>query len=143
MIVIDCVVKDALQAYETYATVFETKLKESSKNLPKSAFNEVIFELEEMQFHLFDANPKMGWQTPDPNGTQPLWFNLVVRDAEALYQRAINAGFEVIVPLTEDKELGVLNGVVRDPFHYSWVIEQNLQAINFKTRRQILNKRLQ
>lgn len=143
MLIIDCVVKDAIKAYQTYATVFETRLIESSKNLSNLSFNEVIFEIEDMQFHLFDANPQMGWQVPDSNAVQSMWFNIVVNDANALFERAISAEFEVVVPLMKDEELGIWNGVVKDPFHYSWVIEQNIQDVDFSTRRQILNKRIQ
>ncbi|ATF41255.1 hypothetical protein G9401_01880 [Weissella paramesenteroides] len=143
MLIIDCVVKDAIKVYQTYATVFETRLIESSKNLPNLSFNEVIFEIEDMQFHLFDANPQMGWQVPDPNAVQSMWFNIVVNDAHALFERAISAGFEVVVPLMKDEELGIWNSVVKDPFNYSWVIEQNIHEVDFSTRRQILNKRIQ
>lgn len=143
MLIIDCVVKDAIKVYQTYATVFETRLIESSKNLPNLSFNEVIFEIEDMQFHLFDANPQMGWQVPDPNAVQSMWFNIVVNDAHALFERAISAGFEVVVPLMKDEELGIWNSVVKDPSNYSWVIEQNIHEVDFSTRRQILNKRIQ
>lgn len=143
MLIIDCVVKDAIKVYQTYANVFETRLIESSKNLPNLSFNEVIFEIEDMQFHLFDANPQMGWQVPDPNAVQSMWFNIVVNDAHALFERAISAGFEVVVPLMKDEELGIWNSVVKDPFNYSWVIEQNILEVDFSTRRQILNKRIQ
>ncbi len=143
MLIIDCVVKDAIKAYQTYATVFKTRLIESSKNLPNQSFNEVIFEIENMQFHLFDANPQMGWYVSDSNAVQSMWFNIVVNDANALFERAINAGFEMVVPLMKDEELGIWNGVVKDLFNYSWVIEQNIQDVDFSTRRQILNKRIQ
>lgn len=143
MLIIDCVVKDAIKVYQTYATVFETRLIESSKNLPNLSFNEVIFEIEDMQFHLFDANPQMGWYVSDSNAVQSMWFNIVVNDAHALFERAISAGFEVVVPLMKDEELGIWNSVVKDPFNYSWVIEQNIHEVDFSTRRQILNKRIQ
>lgn len=143
MLIIDCVVKDAIKAYQTYATVFETRLIESSKNLPNLSFNEAIFEIEDMQLHLFDANPQMGWQVPDSNAAQFMWFNIVVNDANELFERAINAGFEMVVPLMKDEELGIWNSVVKDPFNYSWVIEQNIHEVDFSKRRQILNKRIQ
>lgn len=143
MLIIDCVVKDAIKAYQTYATVFETRLIESSKNLSNLSFNEVIFEIEDMQFHLFDANPQMGWQVPYPNAIQSMWFNIVINDANALFERAINAGFEMVVLLMKDEELGIWNGVVKDPFNYSWVIEQKIHKVDFSKHRQILNKRIQ
>lgn len=143
MLIVDGVVENALQAYQTYAAVFDTKLINSSEDLPKLEFNEVIFEIEQVRFHLFDANSKMGWEIPASNSAQPLWFNIVTDDAATLYQRAVKAGFKEIVPLKKDEELGILNGVVRDPFHYSWVIEQNFQKTDFSARRQILGKRIQ
>lgn len=103
----------------------------------------MIFEIEDMQFHLFDANPQMGWQVPDSNAAQSMWFNIVVNNANELFEPAINAGFEMVVPLMKDEELGIWNGVVKDPFSYSWVIEQNIREADFSKRRQILNKRIQ
>ena len=48
-----------------------------------------------------------------------------------------------LVDRMKDEELGIWNGVVKDLFNYSWVIEQNIHEVDFSKRRQILNKRIQ
>jgi PhnB protein len=134
MLEIDMVVPKALAAFALYQHVFGATVLEKSTD-------EVICMLQGTRFHLFDENPVVGWQAPSKDTSQSSWFNVITDDAEALFARGTEANFETIVPLRAEEALGVKNAVVRDPFGYSWVIEQILRKISFEERCKILAER--
>ncbi len=142
MLGIDAVVSDALAASECYQKVFGAEVLKQTNPSLNPLFNEVVIAIYGVQFHLFDEFQKVGWIAPT-NQNYPSWFNLVVENATELYGRTLDEGFEIVVPLSEDKQLGVLNAVVKDSFGYTWVIEQIVREISFAERCEILASRFE
>lgn len=118
---IDFVVDDSLAAFETYRTVFGAVALE--KTAYEKGLNEVVFTIFDSRFHMLDENPEYQLFAPG-KGQCSVWFNLVVEDIQAVYDRAAAAGFAEIQPVTEYQELGMRNAMQKDPFGYIWMLHQ-------------------
>ena len=67
--------------------------------------------------------------TPKSLGGTPVTIHLQVTDVEAAFQRAVEAGAEVVAPL-EDQFWGDRYGVVRDPFGHVWSLGQPMREVS-------------
>jgi PhnB protein len=67
---------------------------------------------------LSDEFPEMGFKAPQPGGVT---LHLQVDDADAWWQRALDAGAEPIMPLA-DQFWGDRYGQLKDPFGVLWAI---------------------
>lgn len=76
---------------------------------------------------LADNFPDMGAQTPASPGIKVV-LNLYVNDADAVFDRAVKAGAEVIMPLA-DMFWGDRYGQVRDPFGHIWAIATHKEDV--------------
>ncbi|MGA2675164.1 MAG: VOC family protein, partial [Terracidiphilus sp.] len=61
--------------------------------------------------------------TPETLGGSPVTFHLVVKDADAVWAKALAAGAVVTMPLA-DQFWGDRYGQLRDPFGHNWSIGQ-------------------
>lgn len=68
--------------------------------------------------------------TPIAFGGTPVTIHLTVTDVEAWFQRAVDAGAEVVFPL-EDQFWGDRYGVVQDPFGHRWSLGQPVREVSF------------
>lgn len=69
--------------------------------------------------------------TPQALGGTPITLHLQVPDVEASFQRAVEAGAEVVAPL-EDQFWGDRYGVVRDPFGHQWSLGQSVREVSME-----------
>jgi len=70
---------------------------------------------------LVDENPSFGLLSPKALGGTPVTIHLVVEDADAAAQRAVQAGATLKMPV-QDMFWGDRYGVVEDPFGHQWSI---------------------
>ena len=80
-------------------------------------------ELEIGDSRLFLTDVPLAPETVVPNDddTSPVWLYLYVTDPDALFDRAVAAGADVVT-LVSDQPWGDRYGCVRDPFGYRWGI---------------------
>lgn len=72
--------------------------------------------------------------TPSVDSTSPVWLYLYVSSPDALFDRAVAAGAEVVTPMG-DQKWGDHYGCVSDPFGYRWGIasrRENLTPVQIK-----------
>lgn len=69
--------------------------------------------------------------TPKALGGTPVTIHLQVPDVEHAFQRALDAGAVVVVPL-EDQFWGDRYGVVRDPFGHHWSLGQPVREVSME-----------
>lgn len=69
--------------------------------------------------------------TPRSLGGTPVTIHLQVPDVEAAFQRAVDAGATVVVPL-QDQFWGDRYGVVRDPFGHQWSLGQPVREVSME-----------
>jgi len=67
--------------------------------------------------------------TPTALGGTPVTIHLTVTDVDTKFQKALDAGATVLVPL-EDQFWGDRYGVVRDPFGHQWSLGQPVRRVS-------------
>lgn len=70
---------------------------------------------------LCDEFPQMGAVSPQALNGTPTSFYLYVEDVDAVFNRAVECGAKVLLPV-EDKFYGDRNGSLEDPFGHKWAI---------------------
>jgi uncharacterized glyoxalase superfamily protein PhnB len=78
--------------------------------------------------HIMMNDEVMGSRSAQTIGGSPISFYLYVEDAEAAFQRAISAGGEQIMPVTE-MFWGDRMGSFKDPFGYHWTIATRVKEV--------------
>ena len=78
--------------------------------------------------HLADEFPEMDVLAPPSIGGTPVVLALEVRDAEAVFARAIAAGATVRQPLA-DMFWGDRHGQLDDPFGHRWNVSQHVRDV--------------
>ena len=79
---------------------------------------------------LSDEFPEMcGTRSPKTLGGTPVGIYLYVEDADAVVQRAVNAGATVVMPLT-DMFWGDRFGTILDPFGHQWSIATHVEDVS-------------
>jgi PhnB protein len=76
-----------------------------------------------------DFSSQMGGtsETPEALGGSPVTFHLQVDNADSAWQKAVDAGAEITMPLA-DQFWGDRYGQLRDPFGHKWSIGQTKTA---------------
>ena len=84
---------------------------------------------------LADEFPEMGGHAPESLGGTPVSLHLYVEDADAVIQRAVNAGATVIQsPL--DAFWGDRYGRIKDPFGHEWSVATHIEDVSEEEMRQ-------
>lgn len=75
-----------------------------------------------------DEFPEMGGKSPQTLGGTPTSFHLYVKDADASYARAVEAGATSIMPVAE-AFWGDRFGMVADPFGHTWAFATHVKDL--------------
>lgn len=137
---IDIIIENSLEALKLYKKVFEAEELEVTNY--EKGLNEVVFTIQNTRFHMLDENKEYGLIAPKKDSPTFVWFNLIVKDIEEIFNKAINEGFEVLQPLQEIKEFGVINTILLDPFGYQWMMHEVKKEISFEERKKIMEKHM-
>ena len=78
---------------------------------------------------LNDEWPDYGAIGPKKIGNTAVTIHLYTEDVDALWQRAIDAGFEVHMPLA-DQPWGDRYGNLKDPFGHSWSVATHIEEVS-------------
>lgn len=79
---------------------------------------------------LSEENHDWGNVSPKTIGGNPLSFSLYVKDVDTAFQKAIDAGATVKMPI-KDEFYGDRIGQVEDPFGYKWMIATHKEDVSF------------
>jgi uncharacterized glyoxalase superfamily protein PhnB len=135
---IDMVVPDSLGAFNLYQKVFNAEKIEATSYT--KGHNEAVFTIYGARFHVLDENPECGLAAPKDSSPMPMWCNIIVEDIARTCGKATEAGFTTIQPVTEMKQMGVINAVLKDPFGYVWMLHQIVREISFEERCKIMEQ---
>jgi PhnB protein len=86
-------------------------------------------QVEGARIMLADEFPQMGVVGPQSLGGSPVCFLLYVKDADALFERAIAAGAKSLQPL-KNQFYGDRAGTVADPFGHLWTIATHVEDVS-------------
>jgi len=84
--------------------------------------------LGDSRFFVVDEFPSAEW-SPQSLGGSAVTLHLYVEDVDALFDRAVTAGAEVLLPVG-DQFWGDRYGMVRDPFGHRWSIASRLEDLS-------------
>lgn len=122
------VVRDAAQAIDFYKRAFGA-LEVSRMAGPDGKIMHAEIRLGDSVVMLGEENEQWGTKSPLLTNGNPGSLHIYVDDADAAFQRAINAGATVRYPL-EDAFWGDRYGKVTDPFGHEWGIATHVKDLS-------------
>src|SRR6478609_813117 len=89
--------------------------------LPNGLIAHAEIMIEGSMVMMAEENKEWGTQSPQTLGGNPMSFGLYVKDADASFKKAVDAGAKVNMPM-DDMFYGDRVGQVEDPFGFKWMI---------------------
>jgi len=129
------VVNDAAAAIEFYRRAFGAV--ELSRAIAPDGVKvwHADLRIGDSRLMLNDAFPEQGSHGPDPEkGAVGFSIWLYVEDVDAVFQRAVDAGATVQMPVS-DQFWGDRFGGLRDPFGHSWAIATRVEDVSAEESR--------
>jgi PhnB protein len=77
---------------------------------------------------LADESPEMDARSPRTVGGTPVSLHVYVEDADATFERAVEAGAKTLQPV-EDKFYGDRSGSFEDPFGHRWHVATHVEDV--------------
>lgn len=121
-------VRGCSEAIEFYKKAFGAKEK-LRLVMPNGKIGHAEIEIEGSTLMLADENPEWGTKSPQTLGGNPMTFGLYVEDVDKSFQKAVDAGASVIMPV-KDEFYGDRVGQVLDPFGYKWMITTHKEDVS-------------
>lgn len=121
-------VRNTGEAIEFYRRAFEAKEKFRLTE-PSGRIGHAELDFGGTTLMLCDEFPEYGIRAPQPPNGPGVRIHLHVADADALTQRAADAGGTVIMKPT-DQFYGERSSRVRDPFGHEWLLGHNIEEMS-------------
>lgn len=86
-----------------------------------------VLAIGDAEFGVVDETPRAGNLSPETLGGTSVRISLHVEDPDAVAQRAVDAGAELIFPV-EDQPYGMRQGRLRDPFGHHWLVGRSIAS---------------
>jgi PhnB protein len=121
------VVRDAARAVEWYKQALGAE-ERGRVPLPGGKLMSVELWFGDSAVMVADEFPEMGVVSPQTVGGTSTVLNLYTEDVDALWQRAVDAGAEVLHPL-QDAFWGDRHGQLTDPYGHRWGLAEHLRDV--------------
>jgi len=122
------VVRDAARAAEWYARALGAEERDRLP-VPGGKLLHVELRFGDSAVMMADEFPEMGVLSPQSIGGTPIVLGLFTDDVDALWQRAVDVGAEVLHPL-QDQFWGDRQGQLADPFGHRWNLTQHVRDVS-------------
>jgi PhnB protein len=116
--------RGAARASDWYQEAFGAR--ETSRSTAPNGKIVALLAIGDAEFGVVDETPEVGNLSPETLDGTSVRISLRVADPDAVAQRAIDAGAELVFPV-EDQPYGMRQGRVRDPFGHHWLIGRPLE----------------
>lgn len=134
-------VKRAAEAVEFYEKAFGAKEKFRLVE-PSGRIGHAELDFGKTTLMLSEEFPEYGIHGPETVGGTTMCMHLHVDDADALIQRAIDAGATLVRP-AKDQFYGERSGTVRDPFGHEWLIGHEVEKVSVEEMQRRYTEMLQ
>jgi uncharacterized glyoxalase superfamily protein PhnB len=124
-------VKGASRAIEFYKNAFGAKEKTRMPG-PDGSIMHASLQIGDSMLMLNDEFPQMGAKSPSSLNGSPVTVHLYVKNADAVYNKAVAAGAKVIMPM-QNQFWGDRYGVLVDPFGHMWSIASRIEIVTPKS----------
>ena len=121
------VVRDAARAAEWYGSAFGADERDRLP-LPGGKLMYVELWFGDSAVMVADEFPEAGVVSPQSIGGTPVVLHMFTDEVDALWERALGAGAEVLHPLT-DQFWGDRQGQLTDPFGHRWGLAQHVRDV--------------
>ena len=115
--------RGAARASEWYQGAFGAR--ETSRSVSPDGRVVALLEIGDAQFGVVDEATAVGNLSPETLGGTSVRISLQVADPDAVAQRAVDHGAELLFPV-EDQPYGMRQGRIQDPFGHHWLIGRPL-----------------
>ena len=115
--------RGAARASEWYQQAFGAN--ETSRSVSPDGRIVAMLEIGDAQFGVVDEATAVGNLSPETLGGTSVRVMLHVADPDAVAQRAVDHGAELLFPV-EDQPYGMRQGRIRDPYGHHWLIGRPL-----------------
>lgn len=121
-------VKQAADAIEFYRRAFGAK-ERMRVAAPDGKVGHAELEIGDSVIMLADEYPDMDFRSPDSSGGASVTLHLYVRDVDASFRKATEAGAKPLRQV-KDQFYGDRSGTVRDPFGHVWHIATHKEDLS-------------
>src|SRR5215216_2926051 len=127
-ITVHLVCRDAARAADWYAQALGAE-EQGRVPVPDGRFMQIALRFGDSTVMIADEFPEMGVVSPLAVGGVYSTLSLHTGDVDALWQRAVGAGAEVLQPLQE-MFWGDRHGEIIDPFGHKWALAQHVRDVS-------------
>ncbi len=120
--------QNALEAVDFYHKAFGAESL-GVHQMPDGRVMHATLQINGVTFFVVDEFPEQGGKSPKSLGGTPVMLYLHVPDCDTVFQRAVDAGCEVLMPL-EDQFWGDRYGLVSDPYGHQWEIATTMREVS-------------
>lgn len=120
-------VHDAAKAIEFYKAAFGATERYRLADSASGRIGHAELELNGSMIMLSDEFPGFT-KSPQSLAGTPVTFCLMVKNADAAFDRAVAAGAQVMRPPT-DEFYGYRSATVQDPFGHKWMIQHEIEKV--------------
>ncbi len=95
---------------------------------PEGKIGHAELQIGDSVIMLSDEYPDMGVRSPKAIGGSPVTISVYVEDVDAVFERAVDAGANVLRPV-EDQFYGDRSGQFEDPFGHRWSVATHIEDV--------------
>ena len=121
-------VKGAARAIDFYKKAFGAT-EAGRHNTPEGSIMHAALKIGEGTLFLNDEFKEMGCVSPQTLGGTPVYLMIYVPDVDATFKRAVDAGAEAKMPVS-DQFWGDRYGLLADPFGHYWEIATHKEDLS-------------
>ena len=122
------IVKGATRALEFYKRAFGA-VELLRMDGPDGTIGHAEIAVGKAQVMLADENPSMGIKSPDTLGGTSVSMFVYVKDVDAFFKRALDAGAKELKPVA-DQFYGDRMGFLMDPFGHQWGFATHVEDVS-------------
>ena len=121
------IVDGASAAIDFYTSVLGAT-ERMRMSAPDDKVGHAELEIGESVIMLADESPQMDARSPRTVGGTPVSLHVYVEDADAAFERAVQAGARALQPV-EDKFYGDRSGEFEDPWGHRWNVASHVEDV--------------
>jgi PhnB protein len=123
------VVKDAAKAIDFYKRAFGAEVLFRMNGPDGKSVMHAELRIGDSPVMIAEEAPQWGALGPQSLGGSPVTISLYVTDADAVYNRAVQAGAEATMPLA-NQFWGDRYGKLKDPFGHHWAVMTHVEDVS-------------
>jgi PhnB protein len=121
------IVDGATAAIDFYTSVLGAT-ERMRMGAPEGRIGHAELNLGDSVIMLADESPEMDARSPGTVGGSPVSLHVYVEDADATFERALEAGAKTLQPV-QDKFYGDRSGTFEDPFGHRWHVATHVEDV--------------